>query len=94
MDPDLVQKKAYNGQAADVWACGVCLYIIFVGKLPFFGDFEQDLFRKIISGKFTAIPAELGDHKIRSLFRLIFEVNADMRISAEKVRISKPSFKL
>lgn len=47
MDPDIVRKQAYNGFAADVWACGVILYIIYVGKLPFFGEFEADLFRKI-----------------------------------------------
>jgi len=69
MDPDLVRKLPYNGLAADVWACGVILYIILVGKLPFFGEFEADLFRKIQSGKFTAVPAEIGDHKVRSLFK-------------------------
>ena len=47
MDPDLARKIPYNGQAADVWACGIILYIILVGKLPFFAEFEQDLFRKI-----------------------------------------------
>ena len=47
MDPDLVRKQPYSGQAADVWAAGVILYIILVGKLPFFGEFEADLFRKI-----------------------------------------------
>ena len=47
MDPDLAKKMPYNGQAADVWACGIILYIILVGKLPFFGEFEADLFRKI-----------------------------------------------
>ena len=36
MDPDIVRRQAYNGPAADVWACGVILYIIFVCKLPFF----------------------------------------------------------
>lgn len=47
MDPDLVRKVPYRGDAADVWACGIILYIILVGKLPFFGEFEADLFRKI-----------------------------------------------
>jgi len=47
MDPDIVRKAPYNPFAADVWACGVILYIIYVGKLPFFGEFEADLFRKI-----------------------------------------------
>ena len=47
MDPDLVKKQAYSGPCADVWASGVILYILLVGKLPFFGEFEADLFRKI-----------------------------------------------
>lgn len=47
MDPDIVRKVPYSSFAADVWACGVILYIIYVGKLPFFGEFEADLFRKI-----------------------------------------------
>jgi serine/threonine protein kinase len=47
MDPDIVRKIPYSGFAADVWAAGVILYIIYVGKLPFFGEFEGDLYRKI-----------------------------------------------
>ena len=47
MDPDLVQKKAYYGHASDVWALGVILFIILSGKMPFFAEFEADLFRKI-----------------------------------------------
>lgn len=61
MDPDIVKKAPYSGQAADVWGAGVILYILLVGKLPFFGEFEADLFRKIQSGKFRPIPAEIGD---------------------------------
>ena len=53
MDPDLVRKIPYSGFAADVWAAGVILYIIYVGKLPFFGEFEADLYRKIQNGKYT-----------------------------------------
>ena len=47
MCPDIVRKMAYNGFAADIWAAGVILYIILVGKVPFFGEFEADLYRRI-----------------------------------------------
>ena len=47
MDPDIVKKMPYSGFAADIWAAGVILYIIYVGKLPFCGEFEVDLNRKI-----------------------------------------------
>ena len=47
MDPDLARKLPYSAFAADIWAAGVILYIIYVGKLPFFAEFEGDLFRRI-----------------------------------------------
>ena len=52
MCPDLARKAPYNPFAADVWAAGVILYTIYVGKLPFYGEFEGDLFRRIQTGKF------------------------------------------
>jgi serine/threonine protein kinase len=68
MDPDIVRKVPYSAFAADIWAVGVILYIIYVGKLPFFGEFEADLYRKIQNGKFKDIPSELGGSSIRNLF--------------------------
>ena len=53
MDPDLARKTPYSPFAADSWAAGVLLYIMYVGKLPFFGEFETDLNRKIQLGKYT-----------------------------------------
>lgn len=82
MDPDIVKKTPYDPFAADVWACGVILYIIYVGKLPFFGEFEADLFRKIQCGKFTQLPNDLGDEKIKAMFRRIFDVNPGTRVTA------------
>ena len=86
MDPDIVRKVPYSAFAADIWALGVILYIIYVGKLPFFGEFEADLYRKIQNGKFKEIPSELGGSSIRNLFQNIFQIDSKKRITAEKVR--------
>ena len=83
MCPDIVRKVPYSGFASDVWACGVILYMLFVGRLPFFGDFEADLFRKIQNGKYKSIPSELGDSSIRHLFHCIFQIDSKRRITAE-----------
>jgi len=36
-------------------------------------------------GKFTPVPAELGDEKIRGLLRRIFDVNPNTRITAQQL---------
>lgn len=58
MCPEIVKKVNYDGMKADVWSAGVVLYLLVMGKLPFFGEFEGDLFRKIQTGKYTPITLE------------------------------------
>ena len=59
MDPDLARKQPYLGQAADVWALGVILFILITSKFPFHAEFEHDLFRKIINAKYQ-FPVDMN----------------------------------
>lgn len=34
-----------------MWACGVLMYILLSGRLPFHADSDPDLFRLILEGK-------------------------------------------
>ena len=52
MSPELAQKKEHLGGPVDIWALGVILFILLSGKMPFYGGFEEDLFRKIVNGKY------------------------------------------
>ena len=85
MDPDIVRKTPYNPFASDIWACGVILYILYTGKLPFFAEFEADLYRKIQSGKFAPVPQDLPEPMIKNLFTQIFTTDSKRRPTADDV---------
>ena len=90
MCPDLAKKQPYQGQAADVWACGVILFIMVVGKLPFFAEYEGDLFRKIQTGKFK-LPGDNDEdgravsHGVKNLIVRIFKKDPSKRPTAAQI---------
>ena len=45
-----VRRRRY-GKEADLWSCGVMLYILLSGVPPFWGESEQQIFVSILKGK-------------------------------------------
>ncbi|XP_012994625.1 peripheral plasma membrane protein CASK isoform X18 [Esox lucius] len=58
MAPEVVKREPY-GKPVDVWGCGVILFILLSGCLPFYGTKER-LFEAICRGKYKLNPRQWG----------------------------------
>ncbi|KAM9709284.1 peripheral plasma membrane protein CASK isoform 19-T19 [Menidia menidia] len=58
MAPEVVKREPY-GKPVDVWGCGVILFILLSGCLPFYGTKDR-LFEAICKGKYKMNPRQWG----------------------------------
>lgn len=72
MSPELAMKKDYYALPADIWGLGVMLFIIITGRVPFTGDFEDDLYRRISLCKYK-FPENISlSNSFKNLIKKIF----------------------
>ena len=87
--PEILQKKAYNPLAADIWSLGVTFYVMATGKSPWQTSQVMPIERCIISGDFYLPPSINKD--IAHLLRSMIVVDPDKRRSAEEL-VNLPMF--
>ncbi|XP_010454834.1 PREDICTED: CBL-interacting serine/threonine-protein kinase 25-like [Camelina sativa] len=54
--PEILRKKGYDGAKVDIWSCGVILYVLLAGFLPFQDENLMNMYRKIFKSEFEFPP--------------------------------------
>ena len=77
--------KQFSGYKLDIWACGVTLYVLIVGKQPFYDDGNiMNLYEQIASGKYEIPDWVEGD--LKALIKGMMTVDEEERWSIETIK--------
>lgn len=84
MAPEVLKEKYTN--KCDLWSCGVILYILLAGYPPFAGDNDDEILKKVESGKYNLNEPELSavSNDAKNLIKKLLTYNPENRISAEE----------
>jgi 5'-AMP-activated protein kinase catalytic alpha subunit len=81
--PEVIGKKGYDGAKADIWSCGVVLFVLLAGFLPFQDDNLVAMYKKIYRGDFKCPP--WFSPESRRLIMKLLDPNPSTRITASKI---------
>lgn len=81
--PEVINRKGYDGAKADIWSCGVILFVLMAGYLPFHDSNIMELYKKIAKAEFKFPNWFPSD--VRRLITKILDPNPNTRISIAKI---------
>uniref|UniRef100_K3Y7A2 non-specific serine/threonine protein kinase n=3 Tax=Setaria TaxID=4554 RepID=K3Y7A2_SETIT len=88
--PEVLSRREYDGKSADVWSCGVTLYVMLVGAYPFEDPDDPKNFRKTI-GRIMSTQYKIPEYvhvsqDCKELLSRIFVANSAKRITIREIR--------
>ncbi|XWS41957.1 hypothetical protein CRYUN_Cryun17cG0126900 [Craigia yunnanensis] len=88
--PEVLLRQEYDGKIADVWSCGVTLYVMLVGGYPFEDPDEPKDFRKTIQ-RILTVQYSIPDFvqispECQHLISRIFVADPTARITIPEIR--------
>ncbi|KAL4342918.1 hypothetical protein S245_035906 [Arachis hypogaea] len=82
--PEILSKRGYDGAKVDVWSCGVVLFVLTAGYLPFNDPNLMVMYRKIYKGEFRC-PRWMSPD-LKRFLRKLLDVNPETRITVEEMK--------
>ncbi|KAL1545413.1 CBL-interacting protein kinase 2 [Salvia divinorum] len=81
--PEVISRRGYDGAKADIWSCGVILYVLLSGHLPFHDSNLMEMYRKIGKADFKCPNWVVPD--ACNLICKILDPNPNTRITISKI---------
>ncbi|XWS16010.1 hypothetical protein CRYUN_Cryun34aG0050000 [Craigia yunnanensis] len=81
--PEVINNKGYDGAKADLWSCGVILFVLMAGYLPFEDSNLMALYKKIFKADFSCPPWFSSSAK--KLIKRILDPNPLTRITIAEI---------
>ncbi|CAA0831170.1 Serine/threonine-protein kinase SRK2F [Striga hermonthica] len=88
--PEVLSRKEYDGKIADVWSCGVTLYVMLVGAYPFEDPDDPRNFKKTIN-RILSVHYSIPDYvrvskECKHLLSRIFVADPEKRITIPEIK--------
>ncbi|KAK4686621.1 serine/threonine-protein kinase HSL1, negative regulator of Swe1 kinase, partial [Tremellales sp. Uapishka_1] len=81
--PEIVAGMSYHGAASDIWSCGVILFALLTGRLPFDDENIRVLLQKVKNGRYS-MPADLPADAKDLIMRMLV-TDPEKRISMAEI---------
>ncbi|XP_022724241.1 CBL-interacting serine/threonine-protein kinase 12-like [Durio zibethinus] len=81
--PEVLARKGYDAAKVDIWSCGVILFVLMAGYLPFHDRNIMAMYKKIYKGEFRC-PRWFSPELIRLLTKLL-QTNPETRITIPEI---------
>lgn len=81
--PEVLNDHGYDGTTADLWSCGVILFVLLAGYLPFDDSNLMNLYNKISAAEFTC-PPWISFGAIKLITRIL-DPNPTTRITVPEI---------
>ncbi|KAJ8428050.1 hypothetical protein Cgig2_027621 [Carnegiea gigantea] len=81
--PEILSKKGYDGAKVDIWSCGIILFVLAAGYLPFNDTNLMNLYRKIYKGEYRC-PRWFSP-ELQHLISRLLDTNPETRITIKEI---------
>ncbi|XP_039054995.1 CBL-interacting serine/threonine-protein kinase 5-like [Hibiscus syriacus] len=83
--PEVLRKQGYDGSKADIWSCGVILYVLLAGFLPFQDENLMKMYRKVFKAEFE-FPCWFSTESRRLISKLLVS-DPEERITIDAIML-------